>query len=166
GPCGGKTSSVSILSELFESLGWTVYRVPETATMLFGGGVHFPDLNEEMAYAFQKSILSVMIQVENTYRELAKLNAKRGIKTVLICDRGAMDPSAYMKRTDWLRMLDDLGLDEVALRGTASWADVDHRYDCIFHLVTAAKGAEAFYQVQNNVELPSALILGHQDRRH
>lgn len=22
----------------------------------------------------------------------------------------------------------------------------DHRYDCVFHLVTAAKGAESFYQ--------------------
>ena len=116
--------------------------VPETATLLFSAGVHFPELTDEMAYAFQKSILSVMIQIENTYRELASLNAKRGIKTVLICDRGCMDPSAYMKREDWSRMLYELGLDEVALR--------DHRYDAVFHLVTAAKGAEAFYQVENN----------------
>ncbi|KAJ3322500.1 hypothetical protein HDV06_003044 [Boothiomyces sp. JEL0866] len=142
GPCGGKTSSVSILSDLFESLGWRVYRVPETATILFGGGVHFPDMEEDQAYSFQKSILAVMIQIENTYRELAKLNGKRGIKTVIICDRGAMDPSAYMKREDWLRMLDELHLDEVALR--------DHRYDCVVHLVTAAKGAESFYSLENN----------------
>ncbi len=142
GPCGGKTSSVSILSEYFESLGYKVYRVPETATILFSGGVHFPDLTEDMAYCFQKSILSCMIQIENTYRELAKLNAQRGSKTILICDRGAMDPSAYMKRELWLRMLDELGLDETALR--------DHRYDCVVHLVTAAKGAEAFYHMENN----------------
>jgi hypothetical protein len=53
-----------------------------------------------------------------------------------------MDPSAYMPRKDWLRMLNELQLDEVALR--------DHRYDCIVHLVTAAKGAEQFYTLENN----------------
>lgn len=151
GPCAGKSSSVSILSELFESLGYKVYRVPETATLLFSGGVHFPELSDDQAYAFQKSILSVMIQIENTYRELAALNAGRGIKTVLICDRGCMDPSAYMKREEWLRMLNELGLDEVALR--------DHRYDAVFHLVTAAKGAEAFYQVENNATRTEGLDL-------
>ncbi|KAJ2991243.1 hypothetical protein HDV02_003903, partial [Globomyces sp. JEL0801] len=159
-PCGGKTSSVSILSDLFESLGWRVYRVPETATILFGGGVHFPDLDREASYSFQKSILTVMIQIENTYRELAKLNSKRGIKTVLICDRGAMDPSgiffysellAYMDRNEWLRMLHELQLDEVALR--------DHRYDCVVHLVTAAKGAEAFYSLENNATRTEGLEL-------
>ncbi|KAJ3312486.1 hypothetical protein HDV04_003086 [Boothiomyces sp. JEL0838] len=133
GPCGGKTSSVSILSDLFESLGWRVYRVPETATILFGGGVHFPDMEEDQAYSFQKSILAVMIQIENTYRELAKLNSKRGIKTVIICDRGAMDPSAYMKREDWLRMLDELHL--------------------------AAKGAESFYSLENNATRTEGLEL-------
>lgn len=98
GPCGGKTSSVSVLTELFEALGWKVYRPPETATLLFGGGIHFPELNAEMSYILQKSLLSVMLQIENTYRSLAELNCKRGIKTVIICDRGAMDPSAYMER--------------------------------------------------------------------
>jgi hypothetical protein len=86
----------------------------------------------------------------------------RGIKTVVICDRGAMDPSgilslltiAYMKRKDWLRMLHDLGLDEVALR--------DHRYDCVFHLVTAAKGADAFYQVENNATRTEGIELARR----
>lgn len=57
-------------------------------------------------------------------------------------DRGAMDPSAYMDRADWLRVLKDLDLDEVSLR--------DHRYDCVIHLVTAAKGAESFYSLETN----------------
>ncbi|KAI8893182.1 AAA domain-containing protein [Globomyces pollinis-pini] len=142
GPCGGKTSGISILSDLFQSLGWRVYRVPETATILLNGGVHFPDLDSESVFCFQKSLLSVMLEIEDTYRDLAKLNATKGIKTVIICDRGAMDPSAYMPREDWLRVLEDLKLDEVNLR--------DNRYDCVVHLVTAAKGAEAFYTLENN----------------
>lgn len=141
GPCGGKTSSISILCEYLESLGWVVYRAPETATLLFSGGVHFPDLTEEMAYSFQKSIVSTMIQVENSYRELAKLNAQRGIKSILICDRGLMDPSGYMTRQLWLKLLAELGLNELDLR--------DQRYDCVFHLVTCAKGAENFYNHGN-----------------
>ena len=53
-----------------------------------------------------------------------------------------MDPSAYMPREQWLQMLKEMGLEEVALR--------DHRYDCVVHLVTAAKGAESFYTLDNN----------------
>ncbi|GBP65130.1 TRPL translocation defect protein 14 [Eumeta japonica] len=34
GPCGGKTTGQSRLSTFFENLGWKVFRVPETATVL------------------------------------------------------------------------------------------------------------------------------------
>jgi hypothetical protein len=73
---------------------------------------------------------------------LARLSQDAGIKTAVICDRGAMDPSAYMSREEWLRALKELSLDETELR--------DHRYDCVIHLVTAAKGAESFYTLENN----------------
>jgi hypothetical protein len=66
-------------------------------------------------------------------------------------DRGTMDPSAYMPREDWLRVLKDLQLDEAALR--------DHRYDFVIHLVTAAKGAEKFYSLDNNTVRSEGLDL-------
>jgi hypothetical protein len=47
-----------------------VYRVPETATFLFSGGVVFPDLTADMSYSFQKSILSCMLKIEDSYREV------------------------------------------------------------------------------------------------
>jgi hypothetical protein len=62
-----------------------------------------------------------------------------------------MDPSAYMERKDWLRMLEELDLNETELR--------DHRYDCIVHLVTAAKGAESFYSLSNNASRTEGLEL-------
>jgi thymidylate kinase len=96
GPCGGKTSCLSILSDLFQSLGWKVFRVPETATILLryrsdqlinSGGVHFAELNNEMAYLFQKDLLKTMLQIEDTYIHLAQKWVMNGQKAVVICDR-------------------------------------------------------------------------------
>ena len=69
GPCGGKTTAqvfyfhfrqiVSYfcqqitLSTIFESMGWRVFRVPETATILLGGGVSFSLLDDEQRLEFQ-----------------------------------------------------------------------------------------------------------------
>jgi hypothetical protein len=53
GPCGGKTTAQSKLATFFESLGWKVFRVPETATVLMSGGVAFGELNEEQVFDFQ-----------------------------------------------------------------------------------------------------------------
>ena len=82
-------------NSLLENLGYKVFRVPETATILLSGGVIFSDLIPESSYSFQKSILTVMLSIENTYFELARIAAeKQGKKVIVICDRGAMDPSA------------------------------------------------------------------------
>ncbi|XP_050074460.1 TRPL translocation defect protein 14 isoform X2 [Anopheles maculipalpis] len=47
GPCGGKTTGQSRLCTFFENLGWKVFRVPETATILLSGGIKFADLVAE-----------------------------------------------------------------------------------------------------------------------
>ena len=53
GPCGGKTTGQSTLATFFENLGWKVFRVPETATVLMSGGIAFGELNEEQVMDFQ-----------------------------------------------------------------------------------------------------------------
>jgi CYTH domain-containing protein len=106
------------------------------------GGVVFAELTEEASFSFQTSILRTILSIEDTFINLAKLNAKNGIKSIVITDRGTMDPSAYMPREGWLKLLNVLKLQESALR--------DHRYDAVIHLVTAADNAEAFYQTENN----------------
>lgn len=50
GPCGGKTTGQAHLATFFESLGWKVFRVPETATVLMSGGISFGELNEEQVH--------------------------------------------------------------------------------------------------------------------
>ena len=47
GPCGGKTTGQARLATFFENLGWKVFRVPETATVLMSGGISFGDLTPE-----------------------------------------------------------------------------------------------------------------------
>lgn len=73
GPCGGKTTGQARLSTFFETLGWKVFRVPETATVLLGGGIKFSDLTPEQAITFQENLLKTMMQIENTFFSLGKL---------------------------------------------------------------------------------------------
>jgi AAA domain len=61
---------------------------------------------------------------------------------VLLCDRGTYDGKAYLTDDKWNRILKERGVTEVDLR--------DNRYNAIFHLVTAADGAEAYYTLENN----------------
>lgn len=67
GPCGGKTTGQARLCTFFENLGWKVFRVPETATVLLGGGVKFSDLTPQEAITFQENLLKTMLQIENTF---------------------------------------------------------------------------------------------------
>ncbi|KAI9179972.1 hypothetical protein H9P43_005304 [Blastocladiella emersonii ATCC 22665] len=144
GPSGGKSTVQAMLSDVLENhLGYKVYRIPETATILLGCGVLFSELDEEQQFNFQENLLRTMMTIEQTYIDLAKSNFKNhGRKTVVLCDRGTMDPSAYIDRPSWMKILDKLQLREVDIR--------DSRYDMVVHLVTAADGAEAFYGNENN----------------
>lgn len=60
---------------------------------------------------------------------------------VILIDRGLCDGSAYVSVEDWQALMDDLNMSVVMLR--------DNRYDAVLHMVTAAKGAEQFYGMDN-----------------
>ncbi|VDM61568.1 unnamed protein product [Angiostrongylus costaricensis] len=140
GPCGGKTTGQDRLATFFENIGWKVFTVPETATILLGGRVKFAELNYEQTYLFQKDLLKTMLQIEDTYFHQAESTTDRNV--LVICDRGGMDPSAYIDRESWLRILSEVGVDEFDL--------LNKRYDQVVHLVTAADGAESYYTLCNN----------------
>ena len=118
------------LSTIFESMGWRVFRVPETATILLGGGVSFSLLDDEQRLDFQvifrvsmvndvllncsqENLLKTMFQLEDTYFSLASTQKRN---CLVICDRGAMDASAYLPREDWEEILDKNSLNEVDIR--------------------------------------------------
>lgn len=62
-------------------------------------------------------------------------------KVLIVQDRGIVDSSAYMPKSQYLQVLQELGLSKASARD---------QYDAVFHLVTAAKGAEEFYTTSNN----------------
>jgi hypothetical protein len=55
-----------------------------------------------------------------------------------------MDGSAYVSKSQWQALMDDMGVSTVQIR--------DNRYDAVIHMVTAADGAESFYVTQNQGE--------------
>jgi len=152
GPCGGKTTGQARLSTFFENLGWKVYRVPETSNVLLPGGVNFAELSSQAAEIFQENLLKTMLQIETAFFDLAEQSNRN---CLIICDRGAMDASAFISREQWEHILAKNGLDEVEIR--------DNRYNQVIHMVTAAKGAEEFYSIEDHpsrsegVELARAL---------
>ncbi|CAD5229505.1 unnamed protein product [Bursaphelenchus okinawaensis] len=140
GPCGGKTTGQERLATFFENAGWKVFTVPETATVLLGGGVKFAELNDSQSFVFQKDLLSTLLRIEQVFFNQATLVKDRNV--LIICDRGAMDPSAYMPAEGWNKILNELGLSQFELR--------ENRYNQIVHMVTAADGAENYYTLANN----------------
>ncbi|XP_066995754.1 TRPL translocation defect protein 14 [Anabrus simplex] len=140
GPCGGKTTGQSRLCTFFENMGWKVFRVPETATVLLSGGIKFSDLSAEEAFKFQENLLKTMLQIENTFFALGESCSR---DCLIICDRGAMDASAFISREKWEKMMTANGWNNVELR--------DNRYNQIVHMVSAANGAEDFYSTEDHV---------------
>ena len=76
---------------------------------------------------------------EKLYKDAAMKLDKE--KVLIVCDRGALDSKAYMNDLDFYALLRENNLSEVELRDN---------YDAVFHLVSAAKGAEEFYTLANN----------------
>eukprot|EP00696_Hemimastix_kukwesjijk_P003311 gnl/Hemi2/14072_TR4776_c0_g8_i1.p2 gnl/Hemi2/14072_TR4776_c0_g8~~gnl/Hemi2/14072_TR4776_c0_g8_i1.p2 ORF type:complete len:177 (-),score=61.55 gnl/Hemi2/14072_TR4776_c0_g8_i1:85-615(-) len=109
--------------------------------MLFTNGVQFHnDLGSgDQALLFQINLLRTQMHFEDSFHALAKLTRK---PTVLLCDRGAMDGSAYIEPDAWQAMLQSMDLSTKMLR--------DERYSAVFHLVTAAIGAPDFFSGANN----------------
>lgn len=139
GPCGGKSTAVSLLTRRLQSLGFTIYIVPEAATLLFTAGARFDPTSIYTELAFEANKIRVQIALEDAFMDLAKSSTR---PTVIICDRGTMDSRAYVGPEKWSIMLQENAWTVQALR--------DQRYDAVFHLVTTAIGAEEFYTNANN----------------
>lgn len=137
GPCAGKTTALAWINEAFSKLGWKVVIAPESATELILAGMK-PEAFREF-YGFEQAILKMMIARENEYLGAVKNLAAE--KVLLVFDRGLLDVGSFMDPSEFTRLLEEVGLTEVEI-----W----NRYDGVFHLVTAAIGAEEFYTLENN----------------
>lgn len=137
GPSAGKTTGLSWIQEYFTKLGYVVLFVPETATELIGNGLAPWTCGTNLDY--QKCQMKLQLEKEKVFEQGAASMAGKNV--LIVCDRGALDNKAYMTDLEFSVVLSSLGCNEVELRDS---------YDAVFHMVTAAKGAEQFYTTENN----------------
>ncbi len=137
GPCAGKSTAMSWVQNAFTQMGYTVLFVPETATELITGGVAPWTCGTNADY--QKCQLELQIEKEKIFEQAARTMDTK--KILIVCDRGTLDNKAYMNEIEFAETLKSINSNEVELRDN---------YDAVFHLVTAAKGAEEFYTTANN----------------
>ena len=159
GPSAGKTTAMSWVQNAFSRMGYTVLFVPETATEFITGGVAPWTCGTNLDY--QKVQMELQLTKERLFEKAAR--TMKAEKILIVCDRGAIDNKSYMNDEEFAAVLQEVGkTEEELLLG----------YDAVFHLVTAAKGAEEFYTFANNaaryesvsqaVELDDRLIAAWQ----
>ena len=101
-------------------------------------------MSEECRINFQENLLKTLLQIEDSINDVAKHHFNdKNQSCLIIYDRGAMDPVAYLNSSEW----------EILKTRNPNWNEVDlrdNRYDQVIHLITAANGAEQFYTLDNN----------------
>ena len=137
GPSAGKTTAMSWVQNAFSKLGYTVLFVPETATEFITGGVAPWTCGTNLDY--QKVQMELQLTKERLFEKAAR--TMKADKILIVCDRGAIDNRAYMNDEEFAAVLREVGKTEQELL---------LGYDAVFHLVSAAKGAEEFYTYANN----------------
>lgn len=161
GPCGGKTTALARLMPYLRERGFEVFASPEAFSVLVSNGMPFSYLGavEGMGGVVQDTVMDLQIGIEDGFERVLRA---RGKPAVLLCDRGLMDGAAYMSPEEWEKFM--------RKRGVSCASELrEGRYHAVFHLVTAAEGAERYYTLENNevrTETPAeARALDHGARR-
>ena len=139
GPCAGKSTCLSKLEQELTEKGYKVFVVEEMATNVIKSGVSplVVGLRD-----FQKMLMQLQVYRNKVYTDIANsLAVKTGKHVVIIYDRGIPDCKGFITDELYDELIKELGLDEI---------NVLDYYDAVFHLVTAADGAEEFYTCENN----------------
>ncbi len=140
GPCSGKSTGMSKLYEYLTKRGYTVLVVPESATKLMQGGIRISDTLPPKD--FQELILQDIIAQEHIFWDAARILRDQGQKVIILCDRGTMDGEAYAGEAVFAEIVQKLGFDLATISA--------QRYHAVFHMRSAACGAEHFYTCSNN----------------
>lgn len=146
GPCSGKTTGLSYLSEKLRDRGWRVFLAPEVATRVIGGGVHdIAQLAKNNLDKYTRVELEMLLILLNQQKEINRLAAIfEGEKRVIVYDRGPMDIFSYLP-DEMKNIFSDL-------HSNLTWTRLRDTFcDSVIHLVTAAIGAEKFYTTSNNI---------------
>ena len=138
GPCAGKTTALVRVIEHFNSRGFKVFCVPEVPTIYSLAGWNYLTPNRQLYFEGERAILETQLALEDHFMRLASVCAK---PVLIVCDRGAMDISAYIAPEEWKSICGEADTNSNVLR---------ERYDAVLHLVSAADGAEQYYTTATN----------------
>lgn len=141
GPCAGKTTALVRVIEHFSSLGFKVFTIPEVPTLFTQSGMNYLTTNKGFFYQGEKATLEIQLALEDKFQRMAQECTEQ--PCLIVCDRGAMDISAYMAPEMWAEITRAVG---------TSTAELRQRYDAVLHLVSAADGAEQYYTTANNAQ--------------
>ena len=138
GPCAGKTTALVRVIDHFNSRGFKVFCVPEVPTIYSLAGWNYLTPNRQLYFEGERAILETQLALEDHFMRLASVCNK---PVLIVCDRGAMDISAYIASEEWESICGEAGTNSNVLR---------ERYDAVLHLVSAADGAEQYYTTATN----------------
>ena len=138
GPCAGKTTALVKITEYFSGFGYKVFNVPEVPTIYSTAGWNYLTPNRDLYYQGERAILETQLALEDQFTKLAEVCTK---PVLIVCDRGTMDISAYIKPEEW---------EEITHMAGTSTNELHERYDAVLHLVSAADGAEQYYTTATN----------------
>jgi predicted ATPase len=162
GPCAGKSSCLAHITETATAAGFDVYRSPETATVLFNAGVQLPLGDVEGMFIFQFSLMRLQLAVE---RSLTRIAASTGRPSIIIFDRGLLDPKGYMDEATWARVLNELDstyTDTGFVKKGVTESYLLNRYDGVLHMVTAADGATEYYKYGTVKDDSGNVVIRHE----
>lgn len=123
---------------VFLRMGYKVFTILEVPTLFSIGGWNYLTPNRQLYYQGERAILETQLALEDQFMALAEVCTK---PVLIVCDRGALDISAYIKPEEWEEITQMAGSDSESLR---------KRYDAVLHLVSAADGAEQYYTTATN----------------
>lgn len=87
-------------------MGFRVLIVPDAASIIFKGGVR---MKEEMKFIdavnFQRNLMRAQMNLEDIFIDIAATQTEK--HTIIICDGGTMDGSAYTEEHVWQAILDE-----------------------------------------------------------
>ena len=84
--------------------------------------------------------MKLQTALEDSFLDIGQMVLNQHV--IILIDRGLLDGSAFVSKTAWQALLDELGSSTIMLR--------ENRYDAVLHMVTAADGAESFYETISN----------------
>ena len=136
GPCSGKTTALSYVSKKLREQGIEVITIEERVSKLILGGKTPQNVGR---YEFYKLLFEQETAEEKEKTELAKKMPCD--RVVMLFDGGLLDNKVFVTQEEFDRYSSQNGTNEDIIRNS---------YDAVFHLVTAADGAESSYDLLNN----------------